>query len=585
MIDAFETNVRIDPDGIFFSYTDREGSRFSYTYYDSRLVSASFARRLHGIGLKRGDVVLVDVPNCPELVFVLLACAYGGFPVALIEHSLPRRRKLAREFEIERSGLPIGLRIDYRGAREMLSVVRDLPDLPSDIVRSVSGRMRGGRPIMGEDQDLIDSTVHFAERAAHLFDRSQLAVIGFDDGRHSDGQDSSRPRARAVPLTWEMLYGAIGTVSSFFEDGAERLWQDSLPFGTASGALSGSLGGKSTRARSVGDSGALPDSASGSMGGSHPSRFTGSVSMRGLKRRAPSVWQCEIALARIEGFQSLLGSVLDRDPLLLYTGLEPEQVLLDVERRRGTHLVVDESQLEDILTIEEWRSDVLPGASSRLELYRGVLLVWCEGCDHAVRRASELGTRLFVGYGMPETSGCMAISSVLDGCDPGLAPLEGYSVQVIDPDEDGRGRLAIAGPGVFDGYLSSNTPRTIDRFFVTNDLAVLEGGRIRIENRSKDMFVSGGQPIFPVEVADVLRHVPGVSAVHVFGVPDSRCGMLPVAALERDDGSLTSQDVADMTRSWFEGFDVPISVFVFDDLPRNAKGKLDRPAIESFFAV
>lgn len=179
----------------------------------------------------------------------------------------------------------------------------------------------------------------------------------------------------------------------------------------------------------------------------------------------------------------------------------------------------------------------------------------------------------------------MALSSSGERVFDGLVPLDGYSVQTIDTDEDGRGYLAVSGPGVFSGYLNANTPFTVDGCFITKDLATIESGRIFIENRSQDMFICAGQTIFPIKVADVLRHVPGVSAVHVFGVPDSRCGMLPVAVLERNDPTLTSDYVAQSTSTRFSGLRIPISVFIFDDLPRNERGKLDRGAIESFFAA
>lgn len=59
--------------------------------------------------------------------------------------------------------------------------------------------------------------------------------------------------------------------------------------------------------------------------------------------------------------------------------------------------------------------------------------------------------------------------------------------------------------------------------------------------------------------------------------------MLPVAVIERNDPALTPQVVEETTRSWFSTFTVPISIFVFDQLPRTEHGKLDRPAIESIF--
>lgn len=161
--------------------------------------------------------------------------------------------------------------------------------------------------------------------------------------------------------------------------------------------------------------------------------------------------------------------------------------------------------------------------------------------------------------------------------------MEGYELRIVDPDEEGFGRLSVRGPGVFDGYLNTRTAFTVDRFFITDEKAVQHDGYFYVRKRSDNMFVSAGQNIYPAEIADVLRHVAGVSGVHVFGVPDTRCGYLPIAAIERSDPSLTPGAIEQMTRQWFSSITVPISIFVFDQLPRTERGTLDRAAIEAIF--
>lgn len=544
MIDSFETGVRIDSSNELFTFVDRESRELTYTYGEARVISASLARKLRSCGVNEGDAVLVDLPNCPEYIFVALACAYAGFTMVIMDHTLSDGDVLSRRLEIERAGYPIALQIDYALARRMLGCVRHLPRDPSEIVKQIFGGPRRGKSIMGEDQDVIDDTIHFAERAAHLFDRETLAIIVFaGESKETDGD--ARQKSRAVPLTWEELLSASQAANEFFSTGASRLWQERLPFNS----------------------------------------FSNSGSIRNPQSQPMPLWQCTLPLCSIAGFQTLVRSIMVRSPLRLYTGLEPEQLLRDVERGLSTHVAVDDLMLQDLMTVEEWRGDAVPGIASRLSLYQCVLLIGRTKNPHTVRRAYDLGTRLFVGYGMTQTSGDVAISAVTPGYRGGVAPLRHYEMRVIDPDEDGCGRLAVKGPGVFEGYLGARTAFTVDHFFITEDKAVVEDGDIIIRDRAQDMFVSDGQNIYPIEIADILRHVPGVSGVHVFGVPDSRCGMLPVAALERSDATLTPQDVEATTRSWFAGFSVPISVFVFDELPRTEYGKLDRAAIEAFFSA
>lgn len=543
MIDFFESCVRINSSSLFFSFTEKNSREFSYTYWQARLISASLARKLHRYKATDKDAILIDLPNCPEFIFIALACAYSGFTMVIMDSSLSDAEKLSRRLEVERAGYRIAASFNYQSARHALECVRNLPLDSSEIVRQIYGQSRRSKSIMGENQDLIDDTVHFAERASHLFNREAIAIILFAESAKTPNLDQ-RTKSRAVPLTWEQLLSSSDAANEFFSTGASRLWQERLPFNSFS------------------DSGSL--------------RASTSVPL--------PVWQCALPLSTIAGFQTLVRSILTRKPLYVYACFDAEQLLLDAERGLATHVSVNDLMLQDLMTVEEWRGDAAPGISSRLALYQCVLLIDRYKNPRTIKRAYDLGARLFVSYGMAQTSGDIAISAVDPAFQGGLRALSGYEMRVIDPDEDGCGRLAVRGTGVFDGYLRSRTAFTVDRFYITEDKAIIEDGQIFIRDRAQNMFVSAGQNIYPVEIADVLRHVPGVSGVHVFGVPDSKCGMLPIAVLERSDTSLTPQDVEETTRTWFASFSVPISIFVFDELPRTSHGKLDRAAIEQFFS-
>ena len=542
MIDFFESSVRINPDGEFFTFIDDDGKEFSYTCWEARLASAALARKLQAAGVRPGETMAIDLPNGPEYVFIMLAAAYVGITMVMLDHGLSESEKLSCMFEIERAGVSVSHKVDSILAAQLMRDVRNLPTDDTGIVTSIYGQSRRNRSIMGEGQDVIDDTVHFAERAAHLFDRDSLAVIMFSGGRREEG-DGKRRKLKAVPLTWAQLLDASSVANSCLGAGANRLWQERLPFNS----------------------------------------FSASSASRKTETAPSSVWQCVLPIGSIDGLQSVMRSVVGKTPFRLHTGNDAEQVLRDAERNRVTHVAVDDAMLQDLLTVEEWRNDAVPGIPSRLSRYQCVLLTGRTRSPRTVKRAYDLGARVFASYGIPETSGTIAATLIAPDFKGGLQPMDGYEVRIVDQDEEGCGRLALRGPGIFNGYLNSRTAFTVDHMFIADEKASLEGGLIYLQNRSKDMFVSAGQNIYPVEIADVLRHVGGVSGVHVFGVNDSRCGMLPVAIIERSDPTLTPQVVEETTRPWFSTFTVPISIFVFDQLPRNEHGKLDRPAIESIF--
>ncbi len=543
MIDYFETSIRINPDDLFFTYVDENGHEIHYTYWQARLISATLARKLQNVGIRATNIVAIDLPNCPELIFFALACAYGGYTMALFPPDMSESEKLTCSFALERAGTPIRCIIDEGNAYDLLYNVRSMPEDESDIIADIYSESIRSRSIMGESQDLIDDTVHFAERAAHLFDSDMQAVVIFAGGQRSTVQDGKRDKLRAIPLSWTELLESSALRCDCLTVGSSKLWQERLPFNSFS--MSGSLRKKASK----------PD----------------------------IIWQCVLPLTMIDGLQTFIGAVVSKTPFRLHALFDAERILLDSEYGVATHIVVDDSALQDLMTVEEWRGEATPGVASRLCRYQCVLLVGRNPDGITMKRAYDLGARIFASYGLPETSGTVATSQVTQDFYGGVQPLPGYEARIVDPDDEGFGRLAIKGPGVFAGYLNMRTAFSVDHFFITEERAAIENDLIYIKNKRENMFVSAGQNIYPVEIAEIFRHVSGVAGVHVFGVEDTRCGMLPVAAIERSDPMLTPQDIENETRRWFSHINVPISIFVFDQLPRTEQGTLNRRAIEAFF--
>lgn len=544
MISYFESSVRINLDASFLNYVLDDGSRLVYTYWQTRLICASFARRLRVSGISSGDTIIIDLPNSPELVFSVIACAYAGISMILLDQSLTESEKISQVLEAERAGIRASLKIDRAFAGNMLGFVRNLPNDDSQIVKSIFEGVRRNRPVMGEEQDVVDDIVHFAERSSHLFDEGSLACVFFTGGKSRNEKGRSR-KTKCVPLSWSNLIGASMLVNDALGAGSDSYLQERLPFNS----------------------------------------FSSSGPNMSIDPSVNCSWQCIQSLGSINGFQSLVRSVIAKVPFFIYGPNAQELVLKDAERTGTMFIALDEENLEELLTIEEWRADTFHESNSRLACYKCVLLTDNDRNARTLKRAYDLGAPMYASHGMVQASGIIALMRVDSLYDGGLRPLSGYGFEIIDPDEDGYGKLALRGPGVFSGYINSQTAFTVDHYFITEERASIIDGYLYWRNSSENMFVSAGQNIYPVEIADVLRHVQGVSSVHVFGVKDTRCGMLPIAAIERSEPSLTSADVANKTRQWFSNITVPISIFVFDHLPRTVKGKLDRPAIEAIFCA
>ena len=205
------------------------------------------------------------------------------------------------------------------------------------------------------------------------------------------------------------------------------------------------------------------------------------------------------------------------------------------------------------------------------------------------RIRSELGMAdIITAYGMTE---CVNITS----CRPGdsvdlIAQTCGAAIpgnEVIIADEAGRevargqtGEILVRGTGVMLGYLDdpAATADAIDAegWLHTGDVGTMDAnGYVRITDRKKDMFISGGFNVYPAEVEKILAAHPGVGMVAVVGAPDERMGEVGVAYIvPRPDANLVPGEIIAWSRDNMANYKVPRRVVVVDDLPRNASGKV-----------
>lgn len=154
-------------------------------------------------------------------------------------------------------------------------------------------------------------------------------------------------------------------------------------------------------------------------------------------------------------------------------------------------------------------------------------------------------------------------------------------------DSEQPGELLLRGPQMFGGYFNDpvRTAEAVDAdgWLHTGDLATRDaGGAYRICGRKKDMFISGGENVFPGEVEAALSECPGVGEAVVVGVPDEKWGEVGRAFIVRRSGDvLTAEQVIAHARRRLAGYKVPKSVVLVDELPRLGSGKADRTALRS----
>lgn len=185
-------------------------------------------------------------------------------------------------------------------------------------------------------------------------------------------------------------------------------------------------------------------------------------------------------------------------------------------------------------------------------------------------------------YGLTElpTLTCGSPSDAMSQRSGDDGSLTGSSqARLVDP-EFGVGDLEARGPELFLGYLDAADNEqafTADGWFRTGDLATIDGDRIRIVGRRKDIIVRGGENLSPLEVEIHLLDLPGVTDVAVVGVADSVLGERACAMVVRDGPPLTLAEI----QAFLQGREIarqkfPEHVLMCDSLPRTASGKVQK---------
>jgi malonyl-CoA/methylmalonyl-CoA synthetase len=203
------------------------------------------------------------------------------------------------------------------------------------------------------------------------------------------------------------------------------------------------------------------------------------------------------------------------------------------------------------------------------------------------------GHVLLERYGMTEIG--MALSNPLEGTRrPGFVgrPLPSVDVRIVD--EGGRqvtpgdaGEIEVRGPTVFKEYW--RRPAETEQafrgdWFMTGDVAVVEGGDVRILGRkSVDIIKTGGYKVSALEVEEVLRTHPQVAECAVVGVPDPEWGERVGAAVVARGGSIETSAVRDWAKERLAPYKAPSIVLSVDRLPRNAMGKVTKPDVQKLF--
>ena len=178
---------------------------------------------------------------------------------------------------------------------------------------------------------------------------------------------------------------------------------------------------------------------------------------------------------------------------------------------------------------------------------------------------------------------CFGKARIYEAREEKQAILEG----MVDVPQGTVGELAVAGPGVMECYYNDPeaTAEVLDDqgWLYTGDMAEQdEDGFIYLVDRKKDVIISGGENIYPVQIEDFLRTNEDIKDVAVIGLPDPRLGEIAAAIIELKEGH-------DVYEEAIEDFCVALPRYkrprkiIFADVPRNPTGKIEKPLLRKMY--
>jgi len=291
------------------------------------------------------------------------------------------------------------------------------------------------------------------------------------------------------------------------------------------------------------------------------------------------------------------GSFLVGGRAVLLKGVKPEWVLRAVSEERCTIVWLLVPWAQDILDAIE-RGDV------KLDEYR--LSQWRLmhiGAQPVPPALIKRWKKVFphhdydTNYGLSESTGPGAVHLGVENIDHvGAIGVAGYGWQTkivgkdgITPVEPGKvGELALKGPGVMKEYYH-NPEATAEimkepGWLLTGDMAEERDGFIYLVDRAKDVIITGGENLYPVQIEDFVRANPKVKDVAVIGLPDARLGEIAAAIVSVKEGMSLSEAEFNEYCLGLPRYKRPRKV-IFADVPRNPTGKIEKPKLRKMYGA
>ena len=290
------------------------------------------------------------------------------------------------------------------------------------------------------------------------------------------------------------------------------------------------------------------------------------------------------------------GSFLVGGKAVLLKGVKPEWILRAVSEERCTIVWLLVPWAQDILDAIE-RGDV------KLSDYTlGQWRLMHIGAQPVPPALIKRWKTVFphhdydTNYGLSESTGPGAVHLGIENIDHvGAIGVAGYGWQTKILRPDGSevtpgevGELALKGPGVMKEYYKNpEATKEIlseDGWLRTGDMAEERDGFIYLVDRAKDVIITGGENLYPVQIEDFLRANPKIKDVAVIGLADARLGEIAAAIIEVKEGQTLTEDEVNTFCLDLPRYKRPRKI-IFAPVPRNPTGKIEKPKLRKMYGA
>jgi len=290
------------------------------------------------------------------------------------------------------------------------------------------------------------------------------------------------------------------------------------------------------------------------------------------------------------------GSLMSGSKAVLLKGTKPEFIINAVSKEKCTIVWLLVPWAQDILN--ELDSGKLKLSDYKLSQWRLMHI----GAQPVPKSLIKHWLDYFpkhkydTNYGLSESTGPGAVHLGVDNIHKvGAIGVAGYGWEIKIVDEDGNdvkqgdvGELCLKGNGIMVCYYNdpAATENTIkDGWLYTGDMAMRdEDGFVYLVDRKKDVIITGGENLYPVQIEDFIRGCSKVSDVAVIGLPDQRLGEIAAAIIQIKDGcSCTKEEINEFCKG-MPRYKRPRKI-IFADVPRNPTGKIEKPKLRKIYGA